>query len=406
MSTIHRLALVAAAVALCACDAKPQTPAPDGKGGSAAKPGPAHDMKHDVAHEGGAVDKARLLAAYDKGLDFLASKQQDGIWSVQGKPHAGFTAMSITPFIDRPGGVREKDKALVAKTLPWIASQLGDDGGVKAEFTSNYETSVVVMALAASKDPAYKDAVAKAAGYLKGLQYSDPQHPSYGGIGYGDDGPRSDLSNTQYALAALDAAGVPKDDPLYQKALAFLSRVQNRKENETPGEPTEFKDEQGNKVVRANDGGAVYYPGESKAGYETLPDGTKVQLSYGSMTYALLRCFHLAGLPATDGRVKAATDWIAKHWAVDRNPGMPETQKRDGYYYYLATLGKTLPLVGMDKIKTGDGKDVDWRAAVSAALLAEQKPEGMWMNPGPRWMESDPVLATGYALAALGACVR
>lgn len=400
MSTIHRLALAAAAVALCACDGgRAKDPQPADAGGKAA---PAHA----AAPTDAAVDKAKLVAAYDKGLDFLASKQKDGIWSVQGKPHAGFTAMSITPFLDRPGGVREQDKAMIAKTLPWIASQLGDDGGVKAEFTSNYETSVVVMALAASKDAQYKPAIDKAAKYLKSLQYSDPQHPSYGGIGYGDDGPRSDLSNTQYALAALDAAGVPKDDPLYQKALAFLSRVQNRKENETPGEPTEFKDEQGNKVVRGNDGGAVYYPGESKAGYETLPDGTKVQISYGSMTYALLRCFHLAGLPATDGRVKAATDWIAKHWAVDRNPGMPDAQKRDGLYYYLATLGKTLPLVGMDKIKTPGGAEVDWRAAVSTALLAEQKPDGTWQNAGPRWMESDPVLATGYALSALSACAR
>src|SRR5207247_6474751 len=124
---------------------------------------------------------------------------------------------------------------------------------VRAKFTANYETSVVIMALAASRDPQWKPQIDKAAAYIKSLQYVDEKDPSYGGIGYGDDGPRSDKSNTQYALSALAAAGVPKDDPLYQKALLFLQRSQNRKENETPGEPKEWTDPAtGKKVVRGN----------------------------------------------------------------------------------------------------------------------------------------------------------
>jgi squalene-hopene/tetraprenyl-beta-curcumene cyclase len=350
---------------------------------------------------------AQILASYDKGLDFLLTKQKDGIWSVQGKPHAGFTGLAITPFLERFDGVRESDKAVIAKSLPWIASQLAEDGGIKAPESSNYETSVVIMALAASKDAKYKDAVAKAAAYIKKQQFVDEKDPSYGGIGYGDDGPRSDLSNTQYALAALAAAGVPKDDPLYQKALVFLQRSQNRKENEAPGEPTEWKDPNGKKVVRGNDGGAAYAPGNGEhTGFDTAPDGTQVLRSYGSMTYALLRCYHLAGLDEKDGRVKAAVDWISRHWTVEANPGMPDANKRDGLYYYYAAIGKTLPAMGIDRITLPDGKSVDWRADLGKQLMSEQKPTGMWINAGPRWMESDPVLATGYALTALGACAH
>jgi squalene-hopene/tetraprenyl-beta-curcumene cyclase len=400
MNAIRRFVLpAAAAAALCACDA-----------GGEAKPDPAKAPPAAApaapAAAAPSVKREDLVAAYDKGLDFIASKAQDGKWNVQGVPHAGFTALAIATFLDRPGGVREGDKALVEKALPWIESQLGPEGGVVAKDSSNYETSAVIMALAASKDPARKASIDRAAAYIKKLQFVDEKDPSYGGIGYGDDGPRSDLSNTQYALAALDAAGVPKSDPLYQKALVFLQRAQNRKENEKPGEPNEWKDEKGDKVVRGNDGGSAYAPGNAEhTGYEKAPDGTLVIPSYGSMTYALLRCYHLAGLDASDGRVKAAIDWISKHWVLDRNPGMPEDQKLNGLYYYYATIGKTLPLVGIDKLKTPSG-EVDWRADLAKALLAAQKPNGMWINAGPRWMESDPVLATSYALTALAPCVR
>jgi len=398
MRNIRRAMAVVAVISLAACG---QEKSDDG-GAAPEKPSkPASPM--------GAPEmrKSQVLASYDKGLDFLLTKQKDGIWSVQGHPHAGFTGLAITPFLERPGGIRDSDRAVVEKALPWIASQLGPDGGIKAPESSNYETSVVIMALAASKDAKYKADVARAAEYIKKLQFVDEKDPSYGGIGYGDDGPRSDLSNTQYALAALAAAGVPKDDPLYQKALVFLQRSQNRKENEKPGETTEWKDPDGKKVVRGNDGGGVYAPGNGEhTGFDTAPDGTQVLRSYGSMTYALLRCYHLAGLDEKDGRVKAAVDWISKHWTVDKNPGMPDKSSKDGLYYYYSAIGKTLPAMGIDRITLPDGKSVDWRADLGKRLMDEQKPTGMWINAGPRWMESDPVLATSYALTALAACAR
>lgn len=405
MSAIRRLTLsftlvagVALALTVAACG-DGSKPAPANDGGT-----PATDKPGTSAAE--SPETARALAAYDKGLDLLASKQKDGIWSVQGHPHAGFTGIAITPFLERPGGMRPADKAIADKALPWLASQLGSDGGVTAEFSSNYETSVVIMALAASKDAKYKADIDRAAAYIKKLQYTDESDPSYGGIGYGDDGPRSDLSNTQYALASLKAAGVPQDDPVFQRALTFLSRVQNRKENETAGEPTEWTGEDGKKVVRGNDGGGYYYLGESKAGVDERPDGVGVLRSYGSMTYALLRCYHLAGLPATDGRVSAAVDWISAHWQLDANPGMPAETKDQGRYYYYATIGKTLPAMGIEKIKAPGGKEIDWRAELSAKLLSEQKPDGSWTNTSDRWFEADPVLATAYALTALRPTIR
>ncbi len=381
------------AVALGACDAaKEQPAAPAGGAETGGQP-----------NAGG--DASALRAAYDRGLDFLAKAQKDGKFEVQGAPHVGVTALAVAPFLNRPGGRRASD-TFVDASLAWIASKVGPDGSVEAEFSSNYETSAAILALAASRDAQYRPVIDRAAAYIKKLQYAEQGHPSYGGIGYGDDGPRSDLSNTYYSLASLKAAGVSPDDPVFQRALVFLGRVQNRKENETAGEPTQWKGENGEAIVRGDDGGGYYYPGESKAGTDALPDGTHVLRSYGSMTYTLLGCYHMAGLDRSDPRVAAAVEWVSKHWAVDRNPGMPPEQARLGLYYYYAAIGKTLPEVGLDTLETPSSGKVDWRAELSKTLLAAQRPDGSWANDTARWMEADPVLATAYALTALRGCER
>jgi squalene-hopene/tetraprenyl-beta-curcumene cyclase len=252
-----------------------------------------------------------------------------------------------------------------------------------------------------------KPQIDRAVESIKKFQFLDEKDPTYGGIGYGSDKTRSDLSNTQYALASLRAAGVPPSDPAFQRALTYLSRVQNRKENETFGEPTSWKDpKSGKTLVRSNDGGANYLPGDSKAGFDERPDGTGVLRSYGSMTYALLRCYHLAGLDGRDGRVQAAVGWVSRNWVLDRNPGMSEEQRGQGLYYYYATMAKALPLGNVEKLVGPEGRAIDWKAELAGHLLREQRPDGSWLNPEPRWMESMPVLTTAYALQALAPCVK
>ncbi len=352
----------------------------------------------------GAAGGGDARAAYDRGLDYLLTQQEDGVWMKQ----TAFTALAVTTLLERPGGVRAADRAVVDKALDHLAAAVLPDGSVETEhFPPNYVTSAAVMALAAGKRPQDREEIDRAAGYLKSLQFLDEKDSSYGGIGYGSDKTRSDLSNTQYALASLRAAGVPESDPVFQRAIVFLNRTQNRKENETPGEPTSWVDqESGKTVVRANDGGANYRPGDSKAGFDERPDGTAVLRSYGSMTYAMLRCYHLAGLPASDPRVKATVDWISKNWVIDRNPGMPEHAKLDGLFYYYMTIGKTLPAAGIDELVTPDGRRIDWRKELAAHLMATQHEDGSWASTDPRWNEDVPALATSFALTALGACVR
>ena len=56
----------------------------------------------------------------------------------------------------------------------------------------------------------------------------DDTDDRYGGVGY-DGRSRPDLSNTAYFLDALEATGVPKDDPAVQPALTFLQPHQGLK---------------------------------------------------------------------------------------------------------------------------------------------------------------------------------
>ncbi len=390
------LALGLGPIAGCGGDAA--TPAdppvePAGQDGASAQPGEA-----TVA----ATSPETIVAAYDRALDFLLEQQKDGVIFMGEHPNIAATAMAVSAMLERPGGVRAADKPIVDKSIQAIVGSLGEDGGVRTPKYGNYMTSVVIMALAATGREDLKPHIDRASQYIKKLQFLEDGDPTYGGIGYGSDKTRSDLSNTYYALNSLRAAGVPETDPVFQRALQFLTRTQNRKENETAGEPTQWEDpESGATVKRSNDGGANYRPGDSKAGAEKLPDGSQRLRSYGSMTFALLRCYHLAGLDKSDGRVQDAVKWIAANWSVEKNPGMPDDQGLEGLYYYYGAAGKALPLAGVDSLN-----DTDWRADLAQHLLSNQKPDGSWTNENPRWQENDPTIATPFALMALAACAE
>lgn len=377
---------------------------------TASETAPAGDTAAAAGEPGEAAateDVAELQQAYDAGLDYLASLADGNHWKMQDHPSSAYTALAVTPFLERPGGMRESDRELVEGAVKFVADSIGEDGGVVQAQSPNYMTSVAIMAMAASENAEYEDEIARAAEYIKRLQFLEEGSLDYGGIGYGSDNTRSDLSNTQYALASLRAAGISEDDPAIQRIQGFLKRTQNRKENETAGEPTEWTDpKSGDVYVRSNDGGANYRPFNSKAGADDLPDGRKRLRSYGSMTFALLRCYHMAGVGLDDAAVQDAVKWIGDNWTLDRNPGMPEDQAHQGLFYMYMSMGKALPLAGIDQLETPNGT-IDWRSEVGAKLLSLQAEDGSWVNAkASRWNEGDELLATAYALTALGASIE
>jgi len=173
----------------------------------------------------------------------------------------------------------------------------------------------------------------------------------------------------------------------------FLSRTQNN--SETNDQPW-----------TGDDGGFVYTParnGESMAGEVKSDDGRRGLRSYGSMTYAGLKSMIYAGLAKDDPRVKAAVDWIAKHWTLDENPAMRQAGDefaRQGLYYYFYTFAHALDAYDEPVITDANGKAHDWRVELIDKIAALQKEDGSWVGE-KRWMEDNPVLTTAYVVLAL-----
>lgn len=235
--------------------------------------------------------------------------------------------------------------------------------------------------------------------YLRGWRLDrkngwSPDDLEFGGWGYWKGPPRkrigaasdllaSNLSATLFALGALHIAGTPPAAPDREEILSFVKRCQN-----LPG-----------------DGGFFFSPsdparnkaGETESGFA----------SYGSMTCDGIRALIRCGLPRDHPRVQAASDWLARNFAVTRNPGdfSPEREAiRDSYFYYYAwSLAHAMRALRCDVVRTPDGPRV-WSRELAEELLKRQGKDGAWRNSFTDAKEDDPLVSTPFAVAALILC--
>jgi squalene-hopene/tetraprenyl-beta-curcumene cyclase len=331
-----------------------------------------------------------MKAVLDKAIAYLKSKQnEDGSFAPKlGGP--GVSALVAAGLIRN--GV-SSDTPLVAKTMTFLEKSVRDDGGIYDKALANYSTSVALLAFHEANTKGKYDAVLKnGAKFLKGLQKDESlvedKDVTFGGVGY-DKSSRPDLSNTQYFVDALLASGLKKDDPAIQKALKFIGRCQNL--------PGETNDQPFAKKTTDDDkGGLVYNPAPKKE--DMTPDGGL--RSAGVMTYAGLKTFLTAGVSKEDPRVKAATDWVRRHYTLEENP----PQGTAGLYYYYHTFGKAMTALGDDEFVDKDGKKHDWRRDLFEALKKRQQADGSWANENKTFFENNPDLATAYAVLTLSYC--
>jgi squalene-hopene/tetraprenyl-beta-curcumene cyclase len=363
---------------------------------------------------GAELDRAAVQAAVDRGVQWLRSQAKDGVFFVQmgdkSFPSPPHTALALTPIARNLPQEKRASDPFVQGGQKFMLQMQKDNGripGHEAKY-DNYYTSATLMALATIGDPATKAHREKMRDFILTLQRQEKDRVQ-GGFGY-NTAKSADLSNTQYAIEALRAAGVAEDDPAMDAARKYLERTQNRSEN-AENKDAKYKIE-GKTVVPGNDGSAPYEPGVSKAGMRRLPDGTYIPRGYGSMTYALLKCYILVGLEADDPRVKATLDWLGENYTWDENPGFESTVRESsredaaqarywGLYYYYTTAAKALRLLGKDTIETPDGPK-NWRIELANSILERQQKDGSWINDkAKRWNEDDRIIVTGYALIAL-----
>ena len=338
-----------------------------------------------------------------EALEYIKSQQlPDGGFAAAPDP-PGITAIALKALVQDPNYTTKVP--FVKKGYDQLLSFQVGSGGIFKDMLATYNTSIAVSALVAAHDSSLQPELDKALGYLRGMQWTDtitgPKGETIkdkakasfeGGFGYGRHS-RPDLSNTQFALDALHEAGVPASDPAYQEAIKFVSRCQNLSEsNDQPW--------------AGNDGGFVYSAGDagdSEANGFKGPDGRQMWRSYGSMTYAGLKSLIYAGLTNADPRVKAAIEWIKKHWTVSENPGMGENDPknaRHGLYYYLQAMSKSLHAYGEPLITDAAGQSHDWRLEIIQQIASLEHPDHSWSGE-KRWMEDNTVLTSAYVALTL-----
>lgn len=338
--------------------------------------------------------------AIKKGIQWIIKEQEeDGSWS----SYPAITALVVSSLLRSPD--RDYHYEQIDRGLNYIKNCSKPDGSIAIDNMLGYNTSVCIMALTDSGDPTYDETIKKGRNFLIFLQFDEgegfaPDSCYYGGIGYGSSG-RPDISNIQWALEALKSSehladrgeydNETKDNSspsenlpnrgesgkgiFWDKAILFLNRCQNFEQTN-------------DQSWAGNDGGFVYYPGNSKAGGTT---------SYGSMTYAGLKSFIYADVEKEDPRVKAAVNWIRENYTLDENPEVG----LQGLYYYYHTMAKALNIYGEEKIKDGNGDTRNWREDLIIKLCSLQNGDGYWFNSNGRWWENNKVLVTAYCILAL-----
>ncbi len=398
-----------------------------------------------VADQSAEAFETRLATASTRGVEFLLAQYDkpmtEGGWGPN-CPFVGANGLALNALL-RTYRPAPADHAAIAATIDSLLEMQELDGAWVSQPRGEavYETSVVLRALIAAVKASEKyksradiiDAIRKGRQYLlktqvdeipefEGDATADESNPSYGGFGYGrrrGSDPSANLSVTHMAMDAIeestDVAPATGDEIARARAKLshFLRQVHNLPEaggQPYNTKPVEFtRDGQTTTSMPGTDGGAMYAPGISTAGYDTRPDGTRVPRSYGSMTYSLLRMYQILGLSKDDPRMKAAFDWIrkAENFAFDKHPGMRADNKNQpyqGHFYFLYSAASTLDELADDgTITDSKNEPHDWKRELGAVLLELQGENGSWVNSRDQsFQEGQPLIATGFALMALG----
>lgn len=355
-------------------------------------------------------DHETARKSIEKAIEFFRKTQgEDGSWSPRAGP--AITGLVVAAMLDQPN-IGPNDPT-VRRGIEFILSKVQPDGGIYDGMLPNYNTAISISALTRVRgDRRIAEVLENAEKFLRSLQNLEgtvdaqgravtADHPFRGGFGYGNHG-RPDGSNTQLAAQAFRDLGVDCDDPVFQEIVRFTSRLQAIPENEFLVGKVEM------------DGGAIYATSINKdhvgvpqsfaspEAREAAIEGRPMPKlrTYGSMSYAMIKTYIYADLSRSDPRVIGAYNWIRNNYTVERNPGMPDHLKHNGFFYYLMTMARALHAWNAP-ITTPEGEPINWQSDLVRKLASLQREDGSWINESDRWMEGDPALVTAYAVIGI-----
>jgi hypothetical protein len=282
----------------------------------------------------------------------------------------GLTAsgQSLTPFV-----LGSLPRALwPVGSVEWMIGQL--DGGALGLRSAAVDYPVYATSMLLALMPG--DArVSACVPWLRSQQYllGWEGHPAHGGFGIGarrmpppPHAGHVDLSMTRRVIEGLVAAGVPLDDPALIAARDFVARCRMGP-------------------------GFVYSPADDTINKGERPDGRSA--AYGSATADGLRATVALGLAPE----QASLLFLRSIHRTDRNPGVPETGP---YAVYAKAMRGYYRAAAAEVFRAHGGPD-GWQDALIAAIFAEQRSDGSWVNERSEQKEDDPLIATSLALRAL-----
>lgn len=301
-----------------------------------------------------------------RGVAWLVARQSpDGAW--RSETCAAFaegtvgTAAALWALTACPEGSVPREA--IGRGIAYLRAKIGADGRVASELPT-YASALAVVVLVRVGGPDDPD-VKRLVAWLRGCQLAEPlgwapSDRAYGGWDRAGEWARKpnlgqvDLSHVAFVVEALDAAQVSADDPVWERALMFVSRCQQA------------------------DGGFLATP------VPALGSANKAgeRKSYGTAT-----CDGVRAMVACRGTTEASGAWLDAQPAGEVSAGL-SADWAGGLRYYNAYVSARARRV------RGIAADVSWLARL-------QREDGSWANPQRLMQEDDPLVATCLAVAAL-----
>jgi len=295
------------------------------------------------------IDAVRFeyVDAITEGLKYLTDNQDpsNGNWAYSSY-NVGATSLAALSFLNAD---YSESSETVSKAINFIKNNINEK-----TFYGNYETALAMLALTATKNPDHNAALLSAKNYLHNIQNSD------GGWGY-KEAYRSDLSNSQFSIMALNFTGATGHE---DKFYSYLSQSQDY----TPV----------NACSKGESGGFYYQPCNGLSSFNR---------NLG-MTGAGLWGLRLIHVDIEDIRVQKALSWIENNLTAIYN-------KPSSYYSYLS-YAKAMVFCSLNQEDQETWYE-DWHNKLCAIISKNQATNGTWSG------SYGTVVETTFALLSLQA---
>lgn len=351
--------------------------------------------------------QASAERATKNGLAFLAKQQAaDGGWHSatygQLKAGPGVTSLILYSFSRCPRELRKPHSDIIARGYRFFQPGLQKKGTLAASDGSldypTYACALWLLGRARHELPAAAAEHRQVVEYLLAAQLLEPRgfrpdSSSYGGwdfLGLGDAQGITTGTNVSLAAYILEALSDENLENLDQArpraarghAVAWLERTQQP------------------------DGGFAFSPEPASLNNKALflDEAQARPRSYGTATCDGVRALVAAGVKSDDERVQRAVKWLVERPSLEVVPGFETLPPEIGWqrglrFYYYASLAEALR--HFPPAARGAR-----RRALLETLVKQQRADGGWINESARMREDDPLIATSFAIAALGALLE